>query len=347
MVIVFHWSPNSHHFLLPLGSWGVELFFVLSGFLITKILLEDRIAAELNFQNKIGVIKNFLLRRCLRIFPIYYLSLIAIVFFDRTNVSGLRDHWLYFVAYASNIFYFKTQHFNYPMAHFWSLAVEEQFYLIWPWFVLFLPWKYLKSFFWISIIVGIGSRIVLAQLFTTTEVTVDVLTPTCFDGFSIGGLFAWYTVKQGQDMDRIIARINIAGSAAFIIMMVFLVANYNQLAVLHRSLSSIFFLALIANAYKGFKGIAGIVADNKVLLYLGKISYGLYIYHLITPWLTVIFLNIISKSKSVVGSFVANGYYNMNFFPKFVTDLGILLLVSSFSWYWIEKPINRYKHFFR
>ena len=223
MVIVFHWSPNSHHFLLPLGSWGVELFFVLSGFLITKILLDDRISAELNGQKKVGVIKNFLLRRCLRIFPIYYLSLIVILIFDRTNVSGLRDHWLYFVGYASNVFYFKTQHFNYTMAHFWSLAVEEQFYLIWPWFVLFLPWKNVKTFFWVFILVGIGSRIILAQLFSTADVTVDVLTPTCFDGFSIGGLFSWYVVKQRQDLEGIIRKINIAGLAAFIIMMVFLI----------------------------------------------------------------------------------------------------------------------------
>ena len=347
MVIIFHWSPNSHHFLLPLGSWGVELFFVLSGFLITKILLDDRISAGVNSQNKIAVIKNFLLRRCLRIFPIYYLSLIVILLFDRTNISGLRDHWLYFAGYASNIFYFKTQHFNYPMAHFWSLAVEEQFYLIWPWFILFLPWKYIKAFFLISIVVGIGSRIILAQIFTTTDVSVDVLTPTCFDGFSIGGLFSWYVVKQRQDLESIIRKINIAGSVAFIIMMAFLIVNFNQLSVFHRTLSSLFFLALIANAYKGFKGVAGKVADNKVLLYLGKISYGLYIYHLITPWLTIVFLNVISKSKNAIGTFFANGYYNMNFISKFTIDLAILLLVSTLSWYLVEKPVNKYKQWFR
>ena len=181
MVIVFHWVPNSHSFILPLGSWGVEMFFVLSGFLITKILLESRRDAEINFVSKGVVIRNFILRRSLRIFPIYYLSLFAILFFDRANVSGLKDNLLYFFGYASNFLYFNTQNFNYPMAHFWSLAVEEQFYLIWPWFILFLPWRFVKLYLFISILFGIATRVVLSKLFFTNEVTVEVLTPTCFD----------------------------------------------------------------------------------------------------------------------------------------------------------------------
>src|SRR4051812_1594936 len=73
MVIVYHWMPKRNEFILPLGGWGVELFFVLSGFLITKILLEDRLSAETQQLNKLVVFKNFVIRRSLRIFPLYYL----------------------------------------------------------------------------------------------------------------------------------------------------------------------------------------------------------------------------------------------------------------------------------
>lgn len=347
MVIIFHWVPDAHSFLLPLGSWGVELFFVLSGFLITKILLESRTKAEKEKIGKLHVVKNFLLRRSLRIFPIYYLSLIVIFFFDRANVSGLKDNILYFVGYASNILYFKSQHFNYPMAHFWSLAVEEQFYIVWPWFILFLPWKHVKPYLMVCVVFGIASRIILAQLFETHEVTVDVLTPTCFDSFSIGGLFSYYVFSEKNNINIVIKKINIAGIAAFVLMMAFLVAGYNQFAFLHRTLDSIFFLALIANAYKGYQGIAGVVANNKVLIYLGKISYGLYIYHLITPWLTKIICSVGLKISNGVIHSIIRVYNNAALAPKFTYDLAILLGVSTISWYFVEIPINRYKHLFK
>lgn len=347
MVILFHWLPNSHHFLLPLGSWGVELFFVLSGFLITKILLESRHAAETHQQTKAKAIKNFLLRRCLRIFPIYYLSLIVILLFDRTNASGVKDSLLYFFGYATNILYFHTQQFNYPVAHFWSLAVEEQFYLVWPWFILFLPSRFLKPFLIISIAVGILSRIVFAHAYSYTEVTPDVLTPCCFDGFSIGGLFAYFAFSRRDNLQSVIKAINYAGVGAFVVMMILLTTHFNKFAVLHRTISSVFFAALIANAFRGMKGVVGMVADNKVLLYLGQISYGLYIYHLLTPWLTKVMLNYMSTFKNNVIAAVTTAYNSAALMWKFSIDLIILLLVSSLSWYMVEKPINRYKFLFK
>ena len=347
MVIIFHWIPNAHHFILPFGSWGVELFFVLSGFLITKVLLESREAAESKKESKGSVIRKFLLRRSLRIFPIYYLSLVVILLFDRTNVSGVRDNLFYFFGYASNFLYFKTQQFNFPVAHFWSLAVEEQFYLVWPWFVLFLPWRYVKPFLWCSIVFGIVSRIYLITAFPSSTVTADVLTPTCFDGFSIGGLFAFYTVKHKSNIEETIRRINIAGLATFLLMLVFLITDFNKLSVLHRTLDSIFFLALIANAYKGYTGIAGKVANNRTLIFLGQISYGLYIYHLLTPWLTGIVLNVVSRIKTSLVITIVSGYRNATLFPRFTYDFLILLIVSTASWYLVEKPINKFKYYFR
>ncbi len=346
MVIIFHWVPDSHSFLLPLGSWGVELFFVLSGFLITKILLDSRNSAEAKKTGKGVIIKNFLLRRSLRIFPIYYLSLFFILFFDRANVSGLKDNFLYFFGYASNILYFKNQYFNYPIAHFWSLAVEEQFYLIWPWFILFLPAKYIKPYLWVSIFFGIISRIILEKLFITHEVTVEVLTPTCFDSFSMGGLFAYYVINENWKVERIIKRLNIVGLISFLVMMLFLITKYNQFSVLHRTIDAVFFLAIIANAYKGYKGIVGNVANNKVLIYLGQISYGLYIYHLLTPWITKVILVLISKLKNSFLNQAIYSYENAGTLPKFTFDLTILLLISTLSWFYVEKPINRYKHLF-
>ena len=347
MVIVFHWVPNSHSFILPLGSWGVEMFFVLSGFLITKILLESRRDAEINFVSKGVVIRNFILRRSLRIFPIYYLSLFAILFFDRANVSGLKDNLLYFFGYASNFLYFNTQNFNYPMAHFWSLAVEEQFYLIWPWFILFLPWRFVKLYLFISILFGIASRVVLSKLFFTNEVTVEVLTPTCFDCFSIGGLFSYFVFIKNGEVNQLIKKINIAGIVSFLVMLIFLWTKFNRFSELHRTVDSIFFLAIIANAYKGYIGWVGKMANNKQMIFLGQISYGLYIYHLITPWLTKVFFAVALKLKYNLVFKIVDTYNNAALIPKFSIDLIVLILVSTLSWHYVEKPINRYKHLFK
>lgn len=346
MVIVFHWIPQAHHFVLPLGSWGVELFFVLSGFLITKILLEDRLIADKSKTSKLTVIKNFVIRRSLRIFPIYYITLFVVLFFDRADITGLGKNWEYFFGYATNLLYFKTQQFNYPMAHLWSLAVEEQFYLIWPWFILFLPFRFILKFLWIAVIFGIGARIVLSFIFlNSTQVTVDVLTPCCFDSFSIGGLFAYYVVHQKNSTDKIISFLNKAGLVSFVIMIFLLITRNNTFSFLHRTLDSIFFLAVIANAFKGLKGFAGIILNNNIMLYIGKISYGVYIYHLITPWLTkVIFTALLKYETLNIGS---HFYFSLEDSGKLFIDLCILILTAVASWSLIEKPINKYKYIFK
>ncbi|HEY3826956.1 MAG TPA: acyltransferase [Bryobacteraceae bacterium] len=122
------WGPLRE--LLGAGRYGVDLFFVLSGYLITGILLETR--GQANY------FKRFYLRRVFRIFPIYYLYLglyFAVV--GRTRISPL-----WYMAYVSNWRDARLQ----PslLLHFWSLAIEEQFYLVWPLIVLLVPRPALK-----------------------------------------------------------------------------------------------------------------------------------------------------------------------------------------------------------
>src|SRR5436190_14494061 len=138
MVMLFHYSPEldrSNPIERVAGSFcgygwtGVDLFFVLSGFLITGILLESRAAGN--------YFSSFYMRRVLRIFPAYYLSLgLMFLVVPKIDSGGLRllpsahDRWMY-VFYAQNwvgIFHYPGQMIVTP---YWSLAVEEQFYLVW------------------------------------------------------------------------------------------------------------------------------------------------------------------------------------------------------------------------
>jgi peptidoglycan/LPS O-acetylase OafA/YrhL len=136
-VLLHTFSPlQGHEFpikefklVLDLGWIGVQLFFVLSGFLITGILLDS--------QGTPGYLGNFLVRRALRIFPLYY-GVLAIAFLVLPAVSPAVARWriefgneVWLWAYLSNWVQYDWSHTR-PFAHFWSLCVEEQFYLLWP-----------------------------------------------------------------------------------------------------------------------------------------------------------------------------------------------------------------------
>src|SRR5690625_4685275 len=142
LVILFHCFPSP---LTGLGWIGVDLFFVLSGFLITGILIDSK-------GNK-RYYSNFIGRRILRIFPLYYLVLFIMLFLlpligrgfsSGSNYSFYLRHQGWFWSYLQNwLFSFHGFPKNLILSHFWSLGVEEQFYLVWPFLVLLLPKKLL------------------------------------------------------------------------------------------------------------------------------------------------------------------------------------------------------------
>jgi len=129
------------------GYYGVDLFFVISGFLITSILLKPN---EKTFKTNY---KNFLGRRTLRIFPIYYLTILILWVL---NLHMIRDKLAWFVTYSFNYAWVLYNLPLSPVTHFWSLCVEEQFYLFWPLIVLSLKSRQQKLMILIIGIVVLG-----------------------------------------------------------------------------------------------------------------------------------------------------------------------------------------------
>lgn len=131
LVIYSHWMPGHYQFKLPWGSAGVQLFFVLSGFLITGILLRCRTSVA-----RLSALRAFYVRRILRIFPLFYcVLLLAYVL----NIEPVRETVFWHLPYLSNFYFFSIGRWDGDISHFWSLAVEEQFYLFWPAIVMFVP----------------------------------------------------------------------------------------------------------------------------------------------------------------------------------------------------------------
>src|SRR5689334_17836464 len=138
-----------HHFFPFFGTWvsiswiSVDAFFVLSGFLITNILINSRPSKH--------YFRNFYARRVLRVFPLYYFILVIVLFIIPWICNNLPQGYDYFLK--NRIYYFSYlqnslfQRDGYPshwmLSHTWSLAIEEQFYILWPIFVYFLPNRWL------------------------------------------------------------------------------------------------------------------------------------------------------------------------------------------------------------
>lgn len=126
-VLFAHFIPVKYHVSLPFGSAGVQLFFVLSGFLITSILLRSK---DVSLRK---ALKNFYARRFLRIFPLYYLLLALCAL---TGWMSWQEDLPWHVFYLSNVYISQLGHWPSVGGHLWSLSVEEQYYLVWPLVVL-------------------------------------------------------------------------------------------------------------------------------------------------------------------------------------------------------------------
>lgn len=264
------------------GWSGVELFFVLSGFLITGILLQSK-SAENYFS-------SFYARRFLRIFPIYYLVL-TVGLLAATHVS-----WLSAVLPAAGktriSYYFYAQ--NWPIfwphhlflktnlfGHFWSLAVEEQFYLIWPLVVWLLPENAILTLCSVGLAIALPLRIYMVHRFAE-DFTAMALTTSRMDGLLVGVILA-ILLRRGQIPLRWIYVCLGAGAGIIGYIAAFhhreLIATYfymPTLGITGFSLLSGGLLALSQHRIGWLRHILG----ARWLRATGKYSYGMYIYHI-------------------------------------------------------------------
>ncbi len=332
LVLISHWFPKHHGIqIMPYGMFGVTLFFVLSGFLITRILLKSKDADEELHESKFHSIKQFYIRRTLRIFPVYYITIFILYFF---NVSGMKEKFLWFLFYASNIYFFDIQNWSGTLSHFWTLAVEEQFYLIWPFIILFVPRKYLFMSIIAMVFVGPVFRSVMFFIAQSDTVFYDfseLLTPARMDSFGLGAVLAYFTLYKQNDPVFQNKWIKIFMIIYLLAMTLFTFLNPGLSTVVFVNFNmSLLFLFLIAKAAKGFTGFLKIIFENKILMYLGKISYGLYLFHKFIPDIYD------SLGLSVI----------QNLYLRLLIEGLMLVAIASFSWYLIEKPFNNLKRKF-
>lgn len=322
----------------------IVFFFVLSSYLITRILLttKQRKAGI----SRIAIARVFLIRRTLRIFPAYYFYLALLMLLPLSG-QYIRDHAAMYFFYLSNFQIYIDQSWGRLTPHLWTLAVEEQFYLLWPWLILFTPNRHLRKAFFIVIAAGFLFRLLFAAFHpgsASETVPMVILTPSCIDAFAFGGLLA-YQHSIGKDCGPLLKRIFLFSLPAWIALTLL---NFPTISAgFDRIFVSIFSMIIIEGAAKGYRNIAGKFLENPVVLYLGKISYGIYLYHLIVPFAFWILFDRAAEYAEARGINL-DGLARALAMPWISTliYLPLTILTATVSWYLLEQPISKLKRLF-
>ncbi|WP_343928818.1 acyltransferase family protein [Pigmentiphaga daeguensis] len=318
------------------GFVGVDIFFVISGFLITGILLREYEAKEtISF-------KNFYIRRAKRILPAATLVLIIsicvsypLLGFDRTK-DVIKDAIASFLFVGNwqfalhGIDYFRQDILPSPLQHYWSLSVEEQFYFIWPWFLLALLFTGARLFNWKSAhakrVAGyaITSLSFLSLLWCFHETTTNPKF-AYFSTFSrawelgIGAIIASCTAplsRMDETSARTLGKLGLMG----ILVSLWTISAKSSFPAPWALLPVVSTALVIASGCSGYRGTY--LLSNPVSQYIGKISYSLYLWHF--P-IAILLQYVLSKASI--------SYYTVG--------LGLMLLLSAISFRILEEPARK------
>lgn len=298
-----------------IADHAVTVFFVLSGFLITHLLIEEK--------NKIKDIniKKFYIRRILRIWPAYYTTIVISLILLSTPLFKFPEFGITigisgFVAMVPNLIYVLGYTFL-GTSPLWSIGVEEQFYLVWPWLVK-------KSRRLMSIVLTIIFLYVLTKLlvyyFLPKSGLFVLIKLTRFDCMAIGAIFA--INLENEKFKKIVFHKATQTCALIILLLPFLfkIIFFANIEIEVISLAS---AVWIINT--GFNEKSFIKVESTVIQYLGKISYGIYVYHLIIIYL----VSKISLIDHVVVSYVV--------------IITAVIIFARLSYWLIESPILKLK----
>ncbi|HHF4043006.1 acyltransferase family protein [Haemophilus influenzae] len=332
-VIIYHLNEN----WLSGGFLGVDIFFVISGFLITGIIITEIQQNSFSF-------KQFYTRRIKRIYPAFItamalVSFIASVIFIYNDFNQLRKTIELATAFLSNFYlgltqgYFDLSANENPVLHIWSLAVEEQYYLIFP-LILILAYKKFREIKVLFIITLILFFILLATSFIPANFYKEVLhqpniyylSNLRFPELLVGSLLAIYhnlsnKVQLSKQVNNILAIL----STLLLFSCLFLMNNNIAFIPGITLILPCIFTALIIHTTSQ-NNIIKLCLSNKVIVFIGKISYSLYLYH----WIFIAFAYYITGEKQINNQSIA-----------IVTVLTIIF--SVLSYYLIEQPIRKSK----
>lgn len=371
LIITHHWVMPHLKGPFALLWWILQLFFILSAYLITKILLYDK--ERLDFKN---YIRRFFIRRAYRIFPLYFIYLFVIGGFlllagtseagaNNPDVRYFKENWGYLFTYTYN-FAEIGNHFRgvdyHPSAlfsHLWSLSLEEQFYTVFPFVIFFLSLKNLKRLIVAAIILGPIMRFVAYEgLFSLNPdphwTGLIAVRNTFFqlDTLAYGMAIAVFDIDQIKHPLRwfgiiLLAWFAMAFGSGYLLVQsgeyqsirlamneyLFMTHHYNYATFF--TLSNIMCAAFVLSIVRG--SAINKFFENKVMCYLGKVSYGMYVYHYFVMLLAA---GILHRFIGPHTNYIGNLPMEIFMFSFYI---GLLVLVSHLSFKYLETYFLRLK----
>jgi peptidoglycan/LPS O-acetylase OafA/YrhL len=331
-------TAQSFGLVADAGSFGVDLFFALSGFLITGVLLDTK--------DSPNYFRNFYARRFLRLFPVYYayLFLAAVVFpivhlLLRTSMADYDGNWWWYILYLCN---WKPGHASSDplLGHFWSLAIEEQFYLLWPAVVRLLPRRVL----WVACASMIAASVMIRCSWAFSDVnwnTIYRLTITRLDTLALGALVA-LALRSPRVRPRAVlhaSKLVWLGLGSFLLIGVYAGGFSWKLLPIHTFgalAAGIGFAGVVLYAATCQSGFIYRVLTSSLLTGYGKYSYAIYVSHIAVfahfSWVEAWLLRHVPASA---GMAVAGAV--------FLASNVVAFTVGKLSWRYFESPILRYK----
>lgn len=305
---------------------GVDTFFLISGFLITYLLLVEKS----NNDGKINIGK-FYLRRSLRVFPLYYLSILIAPLLVHL-IHSEPPHYLVNIFFLNNFYAIQTKAWEFPFAHLWSICVEEHFYLIWPWLIAFIPTRKLPTLFAFLIALSILFRGYTHMFDSYPYFTLYLHSLSRIDVMVIGGAIAYLHFTQPIRLNiSLWVRLTVYG---LFILLLFVESNNDWNNVFMAMVKKYFYVSVIVfemlNYLFNEKAIFNFKKKN-ILHYLGKTSYGIYMFgNMLIPFI----IHIEHKLK--------NTFLHNVFFFLFLNVL-ITCIVSILSYELFEKFFLSFK----
>lgn len=333
LVVVYHNFGFIDYFFF--GWLGVDLFFVLSGFLITRILMKS-----LGQKNYLG---NFYMRRVLRIFPLYYASLIIFLlilpnFNTGLSLSYYTENQLWLWTYLQNwLFIFHDPGNTNTLNHLWSLAVEEQFYLLWPLVILLIrnP-RTLLVIISLLLLSVIGLRLWIWNNQIVNLAYFNLYTFTRIDGICIGCIVALLQFINRGFLKKHTTWIVLVFAAINFIFFFFNRSydfSFPYLALVGYTTFAMIFGLLVNEVISGDSSWLNRIFEISLLRFFGRISYGFYIFHwpvflllntplarLMDPWLEGVWLNI-SVAVLATAVAVAISWLSFRFFERYFLQM--------------------------
>lgn len=321
-----------HPIIFNLGGLGVYFFFVLSGFLITYLLLVEK-----HTYQKIKI-KDFYIRRLLRIWPLYYLVIIIGFFvlphFTSIQIPYLKNvvensfcqNLILYLIMLPNVAYSMYSAFPH-IGQAWSIGVEEQFYIIWPWIIAKSRSVLKTLIFIIGLLISIKVVVLLLGSFYRAEDWYTHLKSfvamTKFESMAIGGIGAYLLQQKKEAIPGLVYNSFTLNVCILLIpVLIYITPSFLQDGI-HIAYSLIF-LVIILNVVSDKK--LWLNLENRTADFLGRISYGLYMYHLMIIPIVVF---ILGKFKNELGDL----WFNVLLYS---ITLSVTILIASLSYLYFE-----------